>query len=233
MIYNIFGSEDSTDLDVMAFLDKLPSIQQCKELAKEYEDLLKVYTDKEVDFNLCVVSDGVVIDTYKGTNDEINNMLYHTYHNHSQKHPKQVLKTVDRNINIKTARVLRGVLTHFSRTSFRVQIKEVLRNKNAEFQLDLLDLILDNFSSIEIVKHNSNMEVFSKFICFQAGQLFGLFQNKELFTKKEIIETFPSLKDGLYRINSSNEYIRSILKDLLFEIRDYYSDKGLNLIKEN
>ena len=94
--FAIFGSHDSEDLDVMYFVDELPTLQECKRLAAQLE--AQHQSTKEVDVNLCVVKDCHVVTTYKGTVDEVNNMLHYTTNMHVQPSTFPEIKAMDRNI---------------------------------------------------------------------------------------------------------------------------------------
>jgi hypothetical protein len=80
----------------------------------------------------------VVTKTYKGTVDEVNNMLYHTYDKHTQVYPNPITRTLPRDIKLKAERVLRGLLSHLSRTEHRKDVKEALKwnIEDRKFYLD-------------------------------------------------------------------------------------------------
>ena len=70
--YTIFGSSDSTDVDVMYYVDEIPLVHECKNIVtriKQSDHWKNI--DKEIDPNFCVVKDGNVVDVFKGTVDEI------------------------------------------------------------------------------------------------------------------------------------------------------------------
>ena len=79
--FQIFGSENSTDYDVMVFVDTVPSNidfghQCCKEFNKK---LSKILTDKPLNTNIGIIKDNELVWVFKGTVDEVNNALFYTY----------------------------------------------------------------------------------------------------------------------------------------------------------
>ena len=71
------GSRDSMDEDNLYLVDTIPSFEECKTLCDNRSD----------NGNLAVVREGVVVDSYKGLPDEVNNSLFHTYALHEQDFP--------------------------------------------------------------------------------------------------------------------------------------------------
>jgi predicted nucleotidyltransferase len=98
--YTIFGSDDSSDVDVMFYLSEMPELQICRQIATDAESL--IVSNKEIDVNLCCVNDGLVVDCMKGTIDEVNNMIYYTHTLHEQKYESPVTKLHTRDIEKKT-----------------------------------------------------------------------------------------------------------------------------------
>ena len=85
-VYNVFGSGDSLDCDFMVFVDSIPAIEDSKRLCAEYEKQLGEHLEssQEMNANLAVVRDGVIVDCFKGTPDEVNNSILTTYLKHNQ-----------------------------------------------------------------------------------------------------------------------------------------------------
>lgn len=85
--FQIFGSEDSLDLDVVFFPEMMPkTIEQKLNLAKTYALKLKeTFPNKVINPNLAVCKEGIVAEVYKGTADELNNSLYFTYSLHTHR----------------------------------------------------------------------------------------------------------------------------------------------------
>ncbi|MCK9429123.1 MAG: hypothetical protein M0R17_03810 [Candidatus Omnitrophica bacterium] len=210
-----FGSEDSTDIDIMFFIDKPLKIEECRVLAKELKFALGL---KYSDVNLCSVKCGYVNWCYKGTIDEVNNMIAATYKLHKQAHPCPIYEFMPRNINIKIHRVFRGILSHLSRTEFRPEIKKALRN------IDNIKLVSEVLSKIklskiiDLKKNNSNLVNFYKFLGFQIGQVYGLIDYVELYTKIDIANKYPELTELLYRKSFDINRLDTILENFMIKI---------------
>lgn len=195
--YTIFGSDDSSDVDVMFYVDALPELQICRNIAMQASTLIK--TDREVDVNLCSVSNGIVVDCMKGTVDEVNNMIFFTHNLHTQEYYVPIQSLVPRNIECKAARSLRGILSFISRTEYRDVVKPALRG-NAEDKIKALRSIkLEKLSNLG--KDKLVIEDFYKLFTFQIGQTIPLIEDGiELYTKKEISNIYPIFEPYLYRM---------------------------------
>jgi hypothetical protein len=195
-----FGSSDSRDEDCFMLVDApISSIQKCRELADSY---------KPKDVNLVVVNEGRVVWAFKGTADEMNNSILYTYKLHpSNTDPCPVTVKVERNLDVKISRTVRGILSMCSRTKHRVQIKQALRAKDYSTKIEALKLI--QFS--ELVKENTvetkvheifhkgtpTVEIY-KFLGFQLIQTLMLPLGDEVYTKQDCIINFPSFTDIIY-----------------------------------
>lgn len=185
----IHGSEDSTDLDVYYVVDKLPEFSECRKFCSE---------NTEENRNLIVIENGIVVDCFIGTVDEINNGLIVTYSLHEQTYPLLITKPVERNLPIKCIRATRGILSILSHTQYREEIKKALKG-NWKQRLNTLSNI--DFSTIDfdfLDKKNDGTH-FKKVIAFQIGQTLALIRGIEVYTKSSIAETFELLKPYLYR----------------------------------
>lgn len=127
--FQIFGSENSLDYDVMVFVDEIPEIiDQSHTLCKMYDaELSKILTDKPLNCNLAIVEDGFIVRVFKGTPDEVNNALFYTYDFHTQYHPLVVKEPIVREYDMKILRAYRNILSFFSRSHLRTVIKPALR----------------------------------------------------------------------------------------------------------
>jgi len=196
--YQIFGSHDSHDYDIMIFVNHIDSIQNSHERIYIFDkELSKIYSDKPVNSNLAIIKDGIIIEVFKGTKDEVNNALYHTYEFHVQKHPLLITQLVERNIELKMLRTARVILSFLSRTKNRKLIKESLKS-NFETKLNTLSSI--NLTDIrDLNKKSVCWNDYLKTLSFQLGQTLSLMDGIELYTKLDIIKYFPELEIMLLR----------------------------------
>lgn len=214
MIKYIHGSHDSLDVDTYYVFNKLPSKQECKEFCDNIKD---------ENANIIVIKNGIVTDCYKGTNDEVNNGLVDTYSLHEQEYPLLITKRINRDILMKCLRATRGILSYLTRTEYRPIIKKAL-NGNWKDRIDCLNQI--DFSSIDFdsLQKTFNKKDILKVFSFQIGQTLGLLNGIELYTKQDIANYYPLLKEYLYRESDST---KNLLKML-----DIFIDK-MNEIKYN
>lgn len=196
MIRYIHGSEDSNDIDVFYVFEKMPSFRDAQLFCSE-----KGIENR----NIIVIENGLVIDCFKGTCDEIQNSLIATYGLHKQEYPLLLQNTVKRNIPLKAVRVLRCFLSHYSRTSARPVIKSALQSGSWFQRLECVSNL--DLDETEYGK-NSVIEV-RKVFAFQLAQILGLFEDREIYTKSEAALLYPGLRTYLYRESGNDGYILS------------------------
>lgn len=220
--YQVFGSENSSDYDVIVFVDEIPrNIDEAHTLCKSYnEQLSKLFTDKPLNANLSVVNGGIITDVFKGTPDEVNNALYYTYDHHTQHHLNMVYRPLERDIDQKVLRVFRCILSFFSRSYLRDQIKPALRGD--------LCMKIEIFKQLDFIKNKDfnnkkeSVEDIYKVISFQYGQLFSLIDGfeKDSYTKNGIIKNYPELYNMLNRNNLDEKDMLTlnVFRDRLLKI---------------
>lgn len=215
-MHYVHGSSNSTDIDIIYVFDYLPSTVECKKFCDGKGNK---------NGNIIVINDGIVIASYKGTIDEVNNSLFRTYPLHKQEFPLLITRTVERDIILKDIRVIRKILSTFTRTQYRTEVKKALRGSwqdklNLLKNLDYYSIDLDN------LEKSSKIDLLKSF-AFQIGQALALHNGVELYTKNEIREYFPDLENYIQRIdtpiNVMVEYIKkyaSLLEDIPTESRE-------------
>jgi hypothetical protein len=224
MIFNFFGSEDSKDYDVMFFLNKLPnSIEKCHLLTEYFNWYLfeNGYFDKPVNSNICVNENGIVKEVFKGSIDEVNNMLYFTYKNHKQIYSDKIDKLVERNKQDKINRTVRVLLTFISRTYLRDEVKKALYSEDLNLRISVLskfDFSVLNENEIDTKVCHSD---YWKVLAFQLGQTLLLLDGIEAYSKNEILSCYPLLFNHLKRKEISNidkKYIEELKIKLIIKI---------------
>lgn len=203
----IHGSEDSLDTDIYYVINELPSFSECRAFCS---------SNKEENRNLIVIKKGIVIDCFIGTIDEINNALIDTYHLHEQEYPLLITRRVSRDIPLKAIRASRGILSLLSRTQYRSKIKEALKSS---WTIRLQTLSEIDFEKIDFTKleKQGTTEDIKKVIAFQLGQILGLLEGREFYTKSSISKHYPLLKPYLYREVNSDIFDLQVLKNRLVE----------------
>lgn len=220
--FNVFGSKSSLDRDIIVFLDKIPSLEDCKKLSLELNPILEELfnDDKKANSNFGVVKNGILTEVFKGTVDEVNNSLLETYGLHKQLRPLLIESHLPRNKEQKLLRVARIILSFFSRTEYREIVKNALRNDLKEKILTLEKI--DFSKSYDFNKNGSAPDVY-KNIAFQFGQILGLYDNLELYTKEDISSSYPLLHNFLYRKPLTQENFQSL---------ELFKKEFVNLCKE-
>jgi len=208
--YQIFGSATSVDLDICFFITDIGSIEENRACISQILEHNKVESTKVINPNIAVIQNGVVTDCFKGSVDELNNALFHTYSLHSQLCEKKVKRLLIRNVDLKIERCVRTIVSYFTRTEKRIEVKKVLRgslNDKIKF-LDTLEL--REFQ--DFGKNGSAIEIY-KSIAFQLGQTLGLLNSEEYYTKAEIAENFPLLKSYLNRGGENSNSLQIVIRE--------------------
>lgn len=216
--FYIFGSEDSQDFDVFVEVDEVPkNISIAHDICKLFNNSLStLLPNKVLNCNIGVIENGFVIDCFKGTADELNNCIYYTYNNHKQFYPNPIYSLVERDIEEKLLRVARFIITFYSRTDLRSEIKAALRG-SLKLKLEVLKKI--NFETMcDFPDKKEKKEDIKKTIAFQFGQVFSLMEGYESdsYTKNGVIKNYPDLKNFLHRnaehdLNILNKYLNHFI----------------------
>lgn len=221
----VYGSGDSLDRDIVYIVDELPKdTYECKIFCES-----KKFDNDNA--NIAVIKNGVISECFKGTIDELNNAIAETYCLHEQVTPLLITHKVKRDKELKYIRSVRSILSHLSRSQFRVIIKKALKG-NWDERLDVLYQIATSKETIDFDSLNKKMTKYDilKVISFQIGQCMGLINWLELYTKQDISCTFPSLSGFIKR--ESDDWPR--LQEQLLKFVEYLqSYKTKSRINEN
>ena len=236
--FQILGSESSQDIDVMIFVEELPtSVYECSQFCLSYGKILsekltlqgfqtlEELNRRKINANVGIVQNGVLISAYKGNQDETNNALFYTYALHKQYFDNHILKIVPRNLTEKIHRTLRVMLSFLTKSIHRVTIKMALiadweQKIEVLLALDLQEVFLENQRKNQLGK--VTLLDFQKTFAFQMGQCQALLEGKELYTKEEISAYFPALSGYLLRTeNLDNSVLNDFKNNFLEKIVDY------------
>lgn len=221
--FYIFGSENSQDYDVLVSVDDIPqNIDAAHLICKEWNDRLsKILPDKPINSNLAIFGDGKILKVFKGTVDELINVLYYTYDNHKQYYPNPIKAPVHRNLEEKILRVSRFIITFYSRTELRPEIKLALRGDLRQ-KLSVLKKI-DFTKMTDFPGKKEKIEDIYKVLAFQFGQVFSLIDGfeKDSYTKNGVIKNYPDLSNILNRqsietkdLKNLNKYLERFIKEI-------------------
>lgn len=198
--FNVHGSHDSLDVDVVVAVDEhwaQPTIKphmlvaECTRLAGPVADALGVPVAL-VNCNLVVVRDGVIAWVAKGDNTETNNALLCTYALHVQRWPPFATRALQRNVNAKLHRGVRSALGAFTRTNHRAAVKAALRSAVVFGErvrvLSELDVAHVQWEASVVPAEEL------KRAAFQTAQMWHLLhRDVELFTKAAVADASPAL----------------------------------------
>lgn len=220
-----FGSKDSIDEDYL--IEHLEAtgteidVNLIPALKSQYPEM------QNWDINIIKVIEGKIVFSIpsKGNPDAVHNSLLRTYFLHEQKFPCPIQYPVKRNINKAIDKCLDHVLTFYKNTDsyfYKNIARPALKSKNFKIKVDTLKQI--DFDELKLSTNSNDKLKSLKNITFHISQTLALINNKEIYTKDELITEFPELKDIIYRseINSYSE-INKKLKKLhkLLEIHNY------------
>ncbi len=203
MKFQLFGSITSQDYDIMVFVDTIPIVKEASILCDTYGNEIAIILkdaglpDKKINVNIAILNSGVITDVHKGTADEVNNSMFLTYKNHPQFLPNQIVRMVDRDVDLKIIRSARIILSFISRTQYREIVKKALQGNFID-KLEALEQI--DFTKItDLGTKNTEKQDVYKTIGFQLGQALGLFIGSELYSKESICQIYTELKPFIMR----------------------------------
>jgi hypothetical protein len=166
-----------------------------KELMSLKKSVDDFYRSQNFDITIIDINEfGIVTFAFSGTPDEVNNGIFRTFVLHEQPYISEnpVKMLVERHIELKWVRAIRGILTHCSRTQHRDSIKSAIRSSDIFTKMSALNEI--EFDKIDPSDLKVSIEDFYKFITFQVVQYLGLQKKVEIYTKQEAIEFIASGK---------------------------------------
>lgn len=186
------GSENSIDDDYFLVVQGSGKMSNAELMA-----LKKKVNTHFIDFDITIIDiteDGIVYFAMSGTPDEVNNGIFRTFRMHKQNNclENPIKGYVERHIELKWLRAIRGILTHCSRTQYRNIIKDAIKSNNIFEKIEVLSEI--DFSDIDPDDLKVPLEDFYKFIAFQVAQYAGLQNKIEIYTKNEAIKFIESGK---------------------------------------
>jgi hypothetical protein len=242
-IFNIFGSPNGNDLDILVLVNKKFTqlkTNQIDRICVLYSEHFKVlYPDTIIDINLVFVEHSKIIWVGHGTTWETNNALFATYNLHTQKHScfvdSYIIPTTIE-INNKLHRAIRNILSMYTRSiQYRDDVKKVL---SASSTLnDRLNVVrsIDNSKVIWAENRNDITKINkqTKRACYQSLQALCAITTPGLYTKEELYKYHPEMKNFLYR--DTPTFLDYINLNLIFVelTKVIYNRANLGLINLN
>lgn len=199
--YYIYGSDDSTDKDVIIVVPKEDMPETQEDRKNKVFFLLKEY-NLNWNATLAVIENGKISDTIytKSWIDSLNNALLETYNLHQQNHELWVTEKQVRNKTLAIYKAVRTVLTMLTRTEYRTQIRPIIKGIH-DFELKLQALSKIDFVSLsEFGQKNTKDADIWKIIAFYIGQNIALIENDiEIYTKKKFVSHYEDMEAFIYR----------------------------------
>lgn len=200
-LYYVYGSDDSTDQDVIIIVPKEDMQETQEDRKNKVFFLLKEY-NLNWNATLAVIENGKISDTIftKSWIDSLNNALLETYSFHKQDYPLLITEKHIRNKTLAIYKAVRTVLTMLTRTEYRTQIRPIIKGiHDFSLKLEALDKI-DFVSLSEFNQKNTADADIWKIIAFYVGQNIALIENDiEIYTKKKFVNHYPDLDAFIYR----------------------------------
>lgn len=226
--FQIFGSRSSRDYDVLVFVDQFGTTEENHQTVKRYNEELALtfrsvgMPEKKVNANLGILTSvGTLGRVFKGTPDEVNNSLRDTYHVHDQLHDQHIKHLYDRTQtfykHVKLKRCYRFILSFYSRTELRNEIKVALKGDFKQ-RHDVLSKIDFNVHTEFPGKKDAKEDIY-KTIAFQLAQTIDLVEHDiEHYTKESIARKHHTLLPYIMRMGqplrfvSLNSYLQRLLQ---------------------
>lgn len=230
--FNIFGCPLSTDLDIVLKVKSREDLSRRINLEMIQEELDKLgYRDKEIDYNLIYVEDGVVVEASKGASNETNNILFYTYGCHKQVYPRFVDKTLRLDIVAKIRSIGKFILDNMKGLMSKKLYKEERPKRVQVYQglwnrVDYAVSIFHHFYE-EVPKKDMKWLSCMKSIVMKLVQLILLSKGEEEYTKiglaKKAGQLFPDLENGvLWYLTRGTQGMYN--KRVLPELVEFYKD---------
>ena len=181
------GSPDSTDRDVVYVAAYLPPARDCHAFC----DLgLAVGEDR----NVVVVRDGVVVASFKGAPDEVNNAILATIglHDENDGRPPPVERAVDRDVVGKAMSVLTGVIGRVAHHTAKKGVRAALKRALASHALAPRVQAMAGLEFGSGANHRLGPDVL-KAIAFQLGQARALMDGVEVYSKGGVRDLYPAI----------------------------------------
>ncbi|MDB5012483.1 MAG: hypothetical protein JWQ25_685 [Daejeonella sp.] len=229
--YYFFGSEDSIDIDVLVVHKKATGTETDKALIKDIKSLNPKASDWNI--NIIDIENGYITKSIpsKGSVDSVNNSLFRTYNLHNQKYSFPIKAAMARNFALAAVKCIRAILTSFKKTSYDSFYKEQIRNtlKFGDFNewIHILKQIDFNMPFYDV--HIKNLNSY-KSLAFRIGQTISLSKGIEIYTKKELKASHPTL---IPIINRETVVVGDILQTKVLELYAILCTLPIRILEKN
>ena len=237
--FNIFGSPNGSDLDVMICVnDKFKELQPdennrvCELYNIRVADKLNI-TVKIINSNICIIKYGLIDWVAHGVAWESNNAVFYTYSLHTQTSlcfvstqitPSEFQK------NMKLHRAIRCILSVVTRTKeYRTLVKSAL-HKDITLKNRMKAVLEIDFTKLTwTAEDKDKKDAHLKRGAYQTIQALQCLNGTEVYTKKELANVYPNATPFLYRQTASYDDYKNLnqLFRELIEFINTRASKGL------
>ena len=218
--YVIFGSKESTDIDIAILIAKPVAIQEGHELIKAYEEQLSQrpfikenYPGKPLNATLIVVQNGSVVWSFKGYPAETNNAIYLTYHKHKQEYDNPIHRLLPENKVARVNTMLRKSLIiikkhakHLNRHDYRT-IKRILNTSLDYYSVKYINHKITLLQKMLLIYKDRLTDREYNKIAFQVAKSYHLIYNKRLiYDKRDLNDGDKNFSIIIGRLNLLGQY---------------------------
>jgi len=251
-----YGSNDSDDIDVFIGLNRVPDLDDeddrimMEEIHETIDYTLRysgqfTNSDKKVEYSFIHISPEGVVDWCEYDDlEECNNALYYTFNHHAYNnnvlYGKNPIKSkLEQNVSFKIVKVVRTLLTFLSRTSYREEVKYLLKQGTFKERLEfLLKVVSENgISSIDTFNKKLPDVEIVKDIAFMFIQLYGLVHDVDVFCKRDAALRFPDMSRYIYKDHNApleplEDFIIETFESLSMNIEVYDKVDGVKYSRD-
>lgn len=223
----VFGCPDSTDIDIVVFIDKKyldksqPRPLSMSETIRLKTELSSIGYDvsRNIDINLISIEDGRCIGKSKG-GEEITNIIVKTYQYHNQLYDLPQLDIIDVKLIDRIRSISKFIITYIKSVVDKINYIHFREEKNRIFMSGTDEIIKYSaflLDKINLTNHTRDWYDYMKSLTMKIIQLILLVESNDyIYTKKE-------LADCLIRYNYNKDNALYLLyrgKYGLFDISD-------------
>jgi len=246
----VFGCPDSTDIDVVIFVDKKYldksqprplSINECDRLKIELSSI-GYDLSRTIDINLLSIEDGRCIGKTKG-GEEITNIIIKTYQYHNQLYDLPKLNIIDVKLIDRLKSISKFIITYIKNVVDKINYINFREEKNKIFMSGTDEIIKYSIyliDHINLKEHTRDWYDFMKSLTMKIIQLILLFESNDyIYTKKELancLDRYNYNTDNALYLLYRGKYGVFSLEDTI-KLFDYYKNtvikyyKNINCIK--
>ncbi|ASV44186.1 hypothetical protein PBI_SCTP2_171 [Salicola phage SCTP-2] len=233
-----FGSSNSRDRDYFVNLidnplnsdggpDKRELMKIKNTLKKHLAKKSRTITENDIDLQFIKIINGEVVWAENKDVEETQNCIMETFYNHSFNYHNHDSCPVEdyakQSISLKAIKVIRHTLSFLSRTSYRDQVKDLMKNGSFSERVQFITERLENdFSDIHDFGKKQDIVDIYKCLAFYYAQLYGLINKQHIFTKFDVCVRYPDIAPYIIREPGNNgEKLAEFMLETITELYEH------------